>query len=234
MFLFLPLRVKATDGSERIPWANALLIVLNVLAFFLAAVFGWNLAVGRGSNIATIVTYGFGHADVEHLVGNMWLLWLFGNPVNRRLGNWYYLLSYMGALAALGVIAWLFAPGLLIGSSGAVMAVMLLFMMLMPRAVVEIVYVALFPLTLLIGLFSRPKHWVFWFLRWDAFDFRAWIGFALIVALEIWGLWSGLWEGHWNWTNLGHIFGLLCGVVIVLLLPTEITMNRRLRPSSVA
>ena len=95
----------------------------------------------------------------------MWFLWLFGNPVNRRLGNKYYLLSYLGTILALGLFAWLFAPGRLRGSSGAIFAVMLLFMMLMPRAVVRVGYVALFPFTLLVGLFSRPKNWVFWFLR---------------------------------------------------------------------
>jgi membrane associated rhomboid family serine protease len=233
MFAFWPLRVKEPDGSERIPWANALLIVVNVLVFFLNGFLGWPLGVGRGSNLLTIVTYGFAHADPLHLIANMWFLWLFGNAVNRRLGNGYYLLSYLGTIVALGIVAWLFADGRLLGSSGAIFAVMLLFMMLMPRAVVQIGYVALFPFTLLVGLFSRPRHWVFWFLRWDAFECRAWIGFILITMLEVWSLWSGLWAGYWNWTNVGHLFGLLCGVVIVLLLPTEITMNRRLRASSV-
>ena len=231
---FYPLQVKDPDGSRRIPWANALLIALNVLAYVLFGWLGWDLSVGRGSNLLTIVTYGFAHEDPWHLVINMWFLWSFGNPVNRRLGNGYYLLAYLGTIVALGFVAWLFFDGRLLGSSGAIFAVMLLFMMLMPRAVVRVGYVALFPITLLVGLFSRPKHWVFWFLRWDAFECHALIGLVLVPLLEVLSLWSGLWAGYWNWTNLGHLFGLLCGVVIVLLLPTEITMNRRLRASSVA
>ncbi len=157
MFLILPLRVDESNGSERAPWANSLLIVVNVLVFFLTANLGWNLAVGRGTSLATILTYGFAHADPLHLIGNMWFLWLFGNPVNRRLGNRYYLLSYLGTILALGMFAWLFAPGLLLGSSGGIFAVMFLFMMLMPRAGVQVGYVALFPFSLLVGLFSRPK-----------------------------------------------------------------------------
>jgi len=235
MFLFMPVRVHESSGSERVPWANSLLIVVNVLVFvFLTEIFGWNLAVGRGTSLPTILTYGFAHSGPLHLISNMWFLWLFGNPVNRRLGNGYYLLSYIGTIVALGIFAWLFAPGLLLGSSGGIFAVMLLFMMLMPRAVVQIGYVALFPVTLLIGLFSRPKDWAFWFVRWDTFDFHSWIGFVLITLLEVWSLWSGLWAGYWNWTNLGHLFGLMCGVVIVLLLPTQVTMNRRLRASGVS
>jgi membrane associated rhomboid family serine protease len=228
MFLFMPVRVGESNGSQRVPWANSLLIVINVLVYvFLTGALGWNLSVGRGTSLPTILTYGFAHSGPLHLIGNMWFLWLFGNPVNRRLGNGYYLLSYGGTIVALGVFAWLFAPGRLVGSSGAIFAVMLLFMMLMPRAVVQIGYVALFPVTLLVGLFSRPKDWAFWFLRWDVLEFHSWIGFVLITLLEIWSLWSSLWGGHWNWTNIGHLFGVLCGVVIVLLLPTEITMNRR-------
>ena len=49
------------------------------------------------------------------------------------------------------------------------------------------------------------------------------IGLLLIPFLELWGLfWSG-----WNWTNLGHLVGLVCGIAAVLLLPTRVTMKRR-------
>jgi membrane associated rhomboid family serine protease len=222
--------VKEPTENERIPWANALLIVISVLVFFVNGFLGWKLGVGQGAGFLTILTYGFSHADPMHLITNMWVLWLFGNPVNRRIGNVYYLLAYVGTIVAIGIVAWLFAGGLLIGSSGAIFAVMLLFMMLMPRAGVIIGYVALFPFTLLAGLISRPKHWVFWFLRWDVFEVRAWIGLILVPLLEIWSLWS--WG--WNWTNLGHLFGLMAGVVIVLLLPTQITMRRRLAASGVS
>ena len=42
--------------------------------------------------------YGFSHASFWHLLFNMWALWVFGNPVNRRLGNGYYLLAYLGTI----------------------------------------------------------------------------------------------------------------------------------------
>ena len=37
MFFLLPLRVNESDGSESVPWANSLLIAVNVLIFFLTA-----------------------------------------------------------------------------------------------------------------------------------------------------------------------------------------------------
>jgi membrane associated rhomboid family serine protease len=153
----------------------------------------------------------------------MWVLWLFGNPVNRRLGNGFYLLAYLGTIVFLGLFARLFSSGPLLGASGAIFAVLLIFCMLMPSAVVQVGYVALLPITLLAGLIWRPKHWLYWFIRWDSFAARAWIGLLLVPILELWGLWT--WG--WNWTNLAHLIGLACGLAVVLLLPARITMGRR-------
>jgi membrane associated rhomboid family serine protease len=115
-----------------------------------------------------------------------------------------------------------------IGSSGAIFCIIFLFLMLLPRAVVTFGYAALFPFTLLTGLVSRPRHWVFWFLRRDTFDVPAWAGLFLVPLLELWGL---IWQRSWG--NLGHLLGLLCGVVVILLLPSDITMRRRPAPGGV-
>ena len=229
MFILFPMRVREPGGRETIPTANSVLIAVNVLVAVLVGYLPASLAVGRGSGVWTVLTYGFIHANPLHLIGNMWVLWLFGNAVNRRLGNGYYLLSYLGTLVAVGLVAWLFAGGLLLGSSGAIFGILLLFLMLLPRATIHIGYLALLPVTLLLGLVQPPRHWVFWFLRWDSFRVHAWVGLVLVPVVEVWGLWSV----GWNWTNLGHLLGLLCGVAIVLLLPTEITMKRRPAPGGV-
>jgi membrane associated rhomboid family serine protease len=218
--MFIPLPVRLHDGREfhAIPVVNGLLVVVNVLVFWL----GWHPWVGPGTGLSTVLTYAFGHADLWHLAGNMLVLLVFGTPVNRRLGNGWYLVAYLGSAIALGLFARLFSAGHLIGASGAIFAVIAIACLLLPSAIIEIWYFAMFPLTLLIGLLQRPKHWVFWFIRWDWFEMRAWWGLFLVPLLELWGL---LWCG-WNWTNLGHLLGLLCGVGAVLLLPTRISMNR--------
>ncbi len=111
----------------------------------------------------------------------------------------------------------------IVGSSGAIFCVMAICLLLLPAAPVEVFYIAIFPLTILVGLVSKPPHGLFWFIRWDRFKARAVWGLLIVPALELWGL---FWWG-WNWTNLGHLLGLLCGLAVVLLLPTRITMNRR-------
>jgi membrane associated rhomboid family serine protease len=155
----------------------------------------------------------------------MLALLVFGTPVNQRIGNGWYLLAYLGSVTILGIFARLFCTGYMIGASGAIFSMIAVALILLPSAIIEVFYFALFPVTLLVGLIQPPKHWVFWFIRWDRFEIRAWWGLFLVPFLEIVGL---FWNG-WNWTNLGHLMGLICGVAVVLLLPTQITMKRRAR-----
>lgn len=219
MFILLPIRFHDGRPLHAVPMVNAGLIAVNVLSFFL----GWHPTVGPGTGLFSVVTYAFGHADVLHLAGNMLTLLVFGSPVNRRLGNGWYLTVYLGTVLALGLFARMFCPGPLIGASGAIFAVIAVGCLLLPSALIEIFYFALFPVTLIFGLSSRPPHWVFWFIRWDAFAVRAVWGLLLVPLLEVWGLASC----GWNWTNVGHVLGLFCGLAAVLLLPTTITIPRR-------
>src|SRR5262249_47752190 len=152
-----------------IPVVNGLLVALNVLVFWM----GWQPTVGPRTGLFSIVTYAFGHADIWHLTGNMLALLVFGSPVNRRLGNGWYFLAYLGSALVVGLFARLLCPGPMLGASGAIFAVIAIACLLLPSAIIEIWYFALFPVTLLIGLLQRPQHWVFWFIRWDWFEIRA-------------------------------------------------------------
>jgi membrane associated rhomboid family serine protease len=222
MFFLLPVQVKNACLRGPRPIANMTLVAANIVLYVLAAGFGWSLGVGRGSGPIAVISYAFAHSSLLHLVVNMWVLWLIGNPVNRRIGNLFYLLAYFATAIALGLICWFFATRPLVGSSGVIFAILLLFMVLMPSALIRIGFLAIVPLTLIIGLFSRPGHWIGWLCRWGSFELGARSALAIAVLLELWGLpWSG-----WNWINLAHLFGLLCGVAIVLLLPVRITQRR--------
>lgn len=226
--MFIPIPVVLKDGRqfESIPVANGLLVVANVLIFWM---FGpYYSVVGPGTSLFSILGYAFSHAHAMHLVANMWVLLVFGTPLNRRLGNGYYLLCYLGCAVALGLFARLFSSAGLVGASGAIFAMIGMALLLLPSAIIEVFYFALFPVTLITGLLDRPRHWVFWVIRWDRFEIRAVWGLLLVPFLELWGLfWSG-----WNWTNLGHLFGLVCGVAAVLMLPSRVTMRSRSQPAS--
>jgi len=222
MFFCLPIKVSQTGGKETIPIVNLVLIVVNLLVFG----FSRSSGIRAGNIVFSVLTYAFVHSSFWHLLGNMWVLWIFGNKVNRRLGNFWYSTIYLGTVVALGIFLRLILRINIVGASGAVFAVVAICLMLMPAALIDIVCVAVFPLSLLVSLFAKPKHWIYWFVRLGQFKVKALWGLFIVPVLQI----AGIFWGGWNWTNLCHLLGLACGICAVLILPKHISMNRALEP----
>jgi membrane associated rhomboid family serine protease len=93
------------------------------------------------------ITYAFLHANLMHLLGNMFFLYLFGNNVNDRLGHIGYLIFYLagGVFSALGHIlaASFFGAGAatpVLGASGAISAVIGAYLVLYPQTLITVVY----------------------------------------------------------------------------------------------
>jgi len=218
MFFVIPWKVRQAIESRGVPAMNIAIIAANVLLYLLR----WSWPVGPGSSLSSLGLYAFSHCDLWHLALNMWALWVFGNPVNRRLGNVYYALVYLGSAMLLGLFARLIISTWLLGASGAIFAVIAVALILMPRASVEIACVAFFPLTLVIGLLSKPAQSWQWLLRSAVYDIPALWALALIPLMQLFLFW---WD-HWSPSSLAHLLGMLCGVGAVLLLPTRVTMRR--------
>lgn len=98
------------------------------------------------------VTNTFLHAGALHLIVNLWTLWVFGLPVEDRLGRWRFLALYLGAGAAgsVGHLAFNLSSAVpALGASGAVAGVLGAFTWLAPRARVSVVQpIFVFPLIL--------------------------------------------------------------------------------------
>jgi membrane associated rhomboid family serine protease len=219
MFFIAPWRLRQSEAPGPIPVANFLLIALCVLFYLL----GWSWEVGPGPRPASLLLYGFSHCNFWHLAANMWALWIFGNPVNRRLGNTFYLLVYLTTLLVLGLVGRIFLGTAMVGASGALFAVIAVALMLMPNAVLEIACAALPLLSFVIGLFSLPKRWHGWLIRWKIFGVPAlWCLVVIPLTEFVFFLLSG-----WSLTHLVHQGGRVCGVIAVLLLPARITMRYR-------
>lgn len=218
MFFVIPWRLRQTATSSVVPAANLTIIAANVLFYLL----GWSWPVGPGSSPGSIGLYAFSHCDLWHLAMNMWALWLFGTPVNRRLGNGYYSVVYLGIAVLLGAFARLLMSTYLVGASGALFGVIAIALILMPRATVEIACVAFLPLTLVVGLISRPARWWQWLVRAAVYGIPALWALVLIPLMELFCFW---WCG-WSLGCLAHLLGMACGVGAVLLLPARVTMGR--------
>src|SRR3989441_1987954 len=119
------------------PWVRRLLVA-NLLVFLLQKTVFLHLAAELGfaplqalTHPWTLVTYMFLHGGVAHLAFNLLALYVFGPPVEERLGGrafiGYYLLCGIGG-AALSYLMMLVVPvRMVIGASGAILGVALAF-----------------------------------------------------------------------------------------------------------
>src|SRR5687768_9009972 len=112
----IPVR-RRQGGLEGFPFVTICLLVANLILFAGNAPRGelqdsvamnWGL-IPRQASLLTLITYMFLHGSWAHVLGNMLGLWLFGPHVEEALGKLEYLLFYVGAGIAGGLMHVVFA-----------------------------------------------------------------------------------------------------------------------------
>ena len=133
--------------SSRItPWvlrliaANAVVLLL-MRTIFISPALTSSLAFSPTDALRepwTFLTYMFVHAGLLHLLGNMFMLWVFGTAVENRMGSrnfiLYYLLCGVGAAVFSLALSGIMNVSPFVGASGAVLGVALAFAMYWPDA----------------------------------------------------------------------------------------------------
>jgi rhomboid family protein len=108
-------------------------------------------------------TYMFLHGGWLHLILNMWTLWLFGPPIEDRLGHTRYLVFYTACGMAAAVTHVVFNPAStmpVLGASGAIAGVLGCYMRLFPFArLVVLIPVLFFPLFFEVPAFVFVGLW---------------------------------------------------------------------------
>lgn len=89
------------------------------------------------------LTYMFTHATVSHFIFNMLSLYIFGTAVERRVGSREFLLYYLltGVLSGVASYAMFYVANtntVLLGASGAIYALLMLFSVLYPKSVIYV------------------------------------------------------------------------------------------------
>ncbi len=111
-----------------------------------------------------LITAMFLHGGWLHLVGNMWFLWVFGPPLERRLGSLHFAVLYgAGGIFASLMHIWINPAQVtpMIGASGAIASVLGAFLVLGPlRPVLTVLLIVVFPVILELPAFLVL---VFWF-----------------------------------------------------------------------
>ncbi|WP_298838601.1 rhomboid family intramembrane serine protease [uncultured Roseobacter sp.] len=151
--------IRDHNPSGRTPWVTWGLMALNILIFLSywgdmenarvmnALWFDWAMIPARivgGDGYYTLISSMFLHGGIMHLAGNMLFLWIFGDNIEDTLGHIPYLGFYLasGVLAALAQVV--IEPGSgvpMVGASGAIAGVMGGYLLLFPRARVDILLI---------------------------------------------------------------------------------------------
>jgi membrane associated rhomboid family serine protease len=169
-----------TARSRRVPVVNWCLIALNVVVFLyeiglsqsgLAQLTrAWGLVparlLGDPSGVwPTVVTSMFLHGGWFHILSNMWVLFIFGDNVEDRMGGGRYLVFYLlSGTAAAGMQTFLLPTSQqpMIGASGAIAGVLGAYLLLYPRAKVASLVPILFIFTII--EIPAPIFLLFWFV----------------------------------------------------------------------
>ncbi len=161
--------LRDTIGSRSTPYISWLLIAANVVIFLFSyslgargferflQVFGLvpaRLALASPLSLVTMFTSMFLHGGWLHLISNMWMLFIFGDNVEDRMGHTRFLVFYLLGGAAAGLVSAFFLAKSslpMVGASGAIAAVMGAYLVLFPGARV-VTFVPLFFLPWLIDI----------------------------------------------------------------------------------
>lgn len=182
----IPLR--DTIPSKRPPILTVVLIAANTLIFFYQAmmtdrqflyyIHEYGLIPARYANVRMLLqsfnpasyfpflSNMFLHGSWFHLLSNMWILWLFGDNIEDRMGHFKYFLFYILSGVAAGFVHFLFnqtsqIPA--VGASGAIAGIMGAYLLLFPYSRI----ITLIPIFVIVPLFVRIPavlYLIVWFL----------------------------------------------------------------------
>lgn len=219
----IPIRDDAPRSTT--PFINYFLIVLNVLVFLFELTLPprprtafelqfafipyrvdlWLQGVEpAGVALVPLFTSMFLHAGWLHLISNMWVLAIFGDNVEDRLGHFGYLLFYLvtGMVASLTNLMFsLHSKIPSVGASGAIAGIMGAYFFLYPRARV-LTWFGFF-------VFWLPAWLVLGY--WFVVQFLSGAATAITYAAQPTG-------GVAFWAHVG---GFISGLLLIRLIPTR-------------
>ncbi|MBB3139540.1 rhomboid family intramembrane serine protease [Halomonas organivorans] len=204
-----PMRERAAGGGASV---ITLLLAANGLAFLVQLMLPgpmlryfalWPLGVAPEAlplpagmpvgefHLWQLLSYAFLHGSFFHLAINMFVLWMFGSPLERDWGSQrfalYYVLCVLGAAAAqlLVVSTGAYAPT--VGASGGVYALLLAFGMRYPNQYI---------LLLIPPIPMKAKYFV--------------------IVIGVVELWSGIAGTRQGVAHFAHLAGMLVGLALML------------------
>lgn len=205
--------IRDHNPSQRTPFVTYALIAANALVFLYQWIFAsaepaasefyytWALfpaAVTAGGDYHGLLTSMFLHAGVMHILGNMLFLWIFGDNLEDQMGHRPYLIFYLGCGLTAGLAQVAVDPSSTIptvGASGAIAGVMGGYLLLFPRAKVDILVI----FVIFFRVFTVPAFILL----------GLWFGFQIFGEIGSYADASGI-------AYFAHIGGFLAGLTLTL------------------
>ncbi len=201
-----------TLRSRRFPIVNWMLIILNGMVFYYElklneaglerflhswGLIPFQLASSPAETWITIFTSMFLHGGWFHILSNMWILAIFGDNIEDRLGGGRYLIFYLLGGTAAALLEVYLSPSSnlpMIGASGAIAGVLGAYLILFPRARI----VSLVPIIFIFTLVEIPAiiFLGFWFIS------QLFSGWLALQGADMSGI---AWWAHIG----GFVFGML-------------------------
>ncbi len=138
----------------------------------------------------------FLHGSLMHLIGNMIVLWVFGNALNGVMRDLDYVLAYLGCGLFAGMLHLVLDGHPAVGASGAISGLMGIYLAIYPKNEVTCFY---------------------WFFRPGTLEIK---GYFLIIGWFIWDVVSAIREevGIASWAHVGGtIAGFFIGLAVLKL-----------------
>ena len=223
--------IRDHNPSGRTPYVTYVLMALNIGIFLSYAgllsdpraisafYYEWALfpaRVSAGGGYEGLITSMFLHGGWMHLAGNMLFLFIYGDNIEDEMGHLPYLGFYLLAGIAAGLAQVLFEPSSqvpMVGASGAIAGVMGAYLLLYPKAKVDILII----FVVFFRIFPIPA-WII-LMVWFAMQFVGGLGAnpdeggvaywahaggfiaGLLMAVPLWLKRGG--PGYWQRTD-GH------------------------------
>jgi len=230
--------IRDDRPSFTTPFINYVLIALNTLVFLYEVLLGPHTrevfvyqfgveplrvlaALGLANmhvpdpSALPLLTSMFLHASWLHLIGNMWVLWIFGDNIEDYLGHFGYLIFYLVSGLSASVLHIALNPSSTIpsvGASGAIAGVMGAYFLLFPSARV----LTLVPLIIFFTFIWLPAWIVLGY--WFVLQFLS--GAATSIA------YSTRTGGGGGIAFWAHVGGFVAGIIMIKLLPQRLRRTR--------
>ena len=181
-------------------------IVTHSLIFLCSLFFIWQLSVPdieastrmfalvpevlQGEQVWGMVTYMFMHGDIFHILGNMFMLYVFGDNIEDVLGRKTFLMFYLacGVAGAMLQLGFQTSSLMVVGASGAIAGVMGAYLVLYPKVKVRMV-------VLFVPFFFKVQYYLLFWIAWN---------------------FLGLLDSDGGVALLCHIGGFVCGMALAV------------------